>query len=388
MSAYTMVAAELEDAITNGSSKTRVEALRRITDLFINGAEQFSDDQVALFDQVIARLAAEIEARARVELADRLAHIANAPTNVIISLANDDTIEAASPVLTYSPRLDDQMLVGIAKTKGQHHLLAISQRETISEPVTDVLVTRGDLHVLRSVAQNIGARFSDNGFGVLVTRAQKDDVLATHVGLRQDIPRHQMTRLIEKASEAARRKLAAVSPVAAAEVRRVLDEIAARLKAENAPPPRNYTAAKALLADMRKLADIGEKEIRVFAQSGKFEETVVALAVMCRMPAESIAAIFENEKSDMCLVLARAAGLSWPTTKLLLILQSGRAGVSDQDAEIAKDNFDKLQPATAQRVVRFYQARKAAGAGNARGLSHTLAPPQTPSTVAASFDHF
>src|SRR4051812_25298561 len=248
MSAYTMVAAELEDAITNGSSQKRVEALRRITDLFINGAEQFSDEQVALFDEVIARLAAEIEARARVELADRLAHIANAPTNVIISLANDDTIEAASPVLTYSPRLDDQALVGIAKTKSQHHLLAISQRETISEPVTDVLVTRGDMHVLRSVAQNIGARFSDNGFGILVARAQKDDVLTTHIGLRQDIPRHHMTRLIEKASEAARRKLGAVSPVAAAEVRRVLDEIAARMKAEAAPPRRNYTAAKALVA--------------------------------------------------------------------------------------------------------------------------------------------
>jgi uncharacterized protein (DUF2336 family) len=361
MSAYTMVAAELEDAITNGSSQKRVEALRRITDLFVNGAEQFSDEQVALFDQVIARLADEIEARARVELADRLAHVANAPTNVIISLANDDTIEAASPVLAYSSRLDDQVLVGIAKTKSQHHLLAISQRETISEPVTDVLVTRGDLHVLRSVAQNIGARFSDNGFGVLVARAQKDDVLATHVGLRQDIPRHHMTRLIEKASEAARRKLAAVSPVAAAEVRRILEEIAARMKAEAAPPKRNYAAAKALVADMRKLTQVGEKEIRVFAQSGKFEETVVALAVMTKMPNEAVEAIFEHEKSDMCLVLARAAGLSWPTTKLLLIMQSGRAGVSDQDAEIAKDNFEKLQPATAQRVVRFYQARKTVG---------------------------
>ena len=86
---------------------------------------------------------------------------------------------------------------------------------------------------------------------------------------------------------------------------------------------------------------------------------------MCRMPAESIAAIFEHEKSDMCLVLARAAGLSWLTTKLLLILQSGGTVGSDQDMAIAKDNFDKLQPATAQRVVRFYQVRKAAGAGNA-----------------------
>jgi hypothetical protein len=35
--------------------------------------------------------------------------------------------------------------------------------------------------------------------------------------------------------------------------------------------------------------------------------------------------------------------------------------VSEQDLERAKDNFDKLQPATAQRVVRFYQVRNSAG---------------------------
>src|SRR5215216_40976 len=114
MTAYTMVADELEDAIANGSSQKRVEALRRITDLFINGAGQFSEHHVELFDQVMARLAADIEARARVELADRLAKIPNAPATVIAELAADDIIEVASPILTHSTRLDDQVLVGIA----------------------------------------------------------------------------------------------------------------------------------------------------------------------------------------------------------------------------------------------------------------------------------
>jgi|SRR5262245_12143520 len=360
MPTYKLVADELEEAIANGSSQKRVETLRRITDLFAKGAEQFNDEHVELFDQVISRLSTEMEARARADLAERLAHIPNAPVNVIKDLAADDVIEVASPILTHSARLDDQTLIGIAQTKSQHHLLAISQRETISEPITDVLVTRGNQQVLKSIAQNTGAKFSDSGYGTLVKRAIGDDPLATQIGLRKDIPPKHMAKLIEKASDNVRRKLAAANPVAAAEINRALAEIAARMKAEAAGPARDFSAAKALVAEMQKLGKLGENEIRVFAQSGKLEETIVCLSVLCGIPIESVENIFCNDKSDMCLVLARAAGLSWLCTKLLLLLQAGGAGISDQDLAGAKDNFEKLQPATAQRVVRFYQVRQTA----------------------------
>ena len=56
MAAYKLVAVELEDAIANGTSQKRVETLRRITDLFVGGADQFSDEHVELFDEVITRL--------------------------------------------------------------------------------------------------------------------------------------------------------------------------------------------------------------------------------------------------------------------------------------------------------------------------------------------
>jgi hypothetical protein len=57
-------------------------------------------------------------------------------------------------------------------------------------------------------------------------------------------------------------------------------------------------------------------------------------------------------------VIARAAGFSWPTAKQILLLQSTAGSLSEQDLARAKDNFEKLQPATAQRVVRFYQVRQ------------------------------
>ena len=108
---------------------------------------------------MIGRLAAAIEAKARVELSNRLAPIANAPSGVIHLLAFDDDIAVAEPVLLHSPRLDDSALVANANSKSQRHLFAISQRQRLSEAVTDILVQRGDRLVVHSVAKNAGAKY-------------------------------------------------------------------------------------------------------------------------------------------------------------------------------------------------------------------------------------
>src|SRR5277367_6694776 len=126
---------ELESALASSDIARRVAILTHTTDLFINGAEHYSEQQVGVFDDVMARLVNTIEAKARAKLAQRLAPVANAPSNVIHMLAFDDDIEVAGAVLTLSERLDERDLLISAGTKGQKHLLAISQRRTVSEAV-------------------------------------------------------------------------------------------------------------------------------------------------------------------------------------------------------------------------------------------------------------
>ena len=78
---------ELETTLASGSNSRGIEILTSVTDLFINGAPRFSEDQIGVFDDVMARLMVRIEAKARAKLAQRLAPIANAPRNVIRLLA-------------------------------------------------------------------------------------------------------------------------------------------------------------------------------------------------------------------------------------------------------------------------------------------------------------
>src|SRR5712671_5965395 len=135
MSGVGAIIAELEDAFQSGVSEKRVDMLRRVTDLFVGGANVYTEEHVALFDDVIGRLSRGIEAKVRAELSNRLAPIANAPLTVIKALGADDAIEVAAPVLTQSSRIRDEDLVEIINTKSQVHLLAISNREHIPHVV-------------------------------------------------------------------------------------------------------------------------------------------------------------------------------------------------------------------------------------------------------------
>jgi len=64
---------ELQATLAHGTVARRVETLRRVTDLFINGAVDFSDEQIALFDDVFQCLTDHIETAAKALLANRLA---------------------------------------------------------------------------------------------------------------------------------------------------------------------------------------------------------------------------------------------------------------------------------------------------------------------------
>lgn len=182
------IIAEIEGTFASGSADKQADILRRVTDLFLAGADNYSDEHVDLFDGVVSRIAEKIETKARAELAHRLAPAPNAPPMTVRKLARDDSIEVAGPILSLSNRLSDEDLLAIASGNSQDRLLAISKRSTLSEKVSEVLVTHGNRDVVLSVTRNEGARFSDAGYTKLVDRSINDEVLAICVSMRERHP--------------------------------------------------------------------------------------------------------------------------------------------------------------------------------------------------------
>jgi uncharacterized protein (DUF2336 family) len=349
---------ELEEVVQHGSAEKRAETLRRITSLFLDGVPTFNDDHIALFDDVMGCLIEEIEAKALAELSRRLAPVAEAPPGVVRTLADNDDIAVAAPVLRQG-RLADPDLLRIAANKGQAHLQALAERKGISEAVSEILVTRGDREVSRSMAKNSQARLSDNAFSTLVRRAKDDNVLAERVGMRTDIPPRLFRQLLMQASEVVQnRLLAQARPETQAEIRRILQKVTEEVAA--AAALRNYTAALEAVRALHKQRKLTETDIANYAKSGKYEETIAALAIVCSVPVEVVDRLMSGERADPVLILARAAGFGWSTVREIINARPG-AKQSPLVLDAAYENFERLTAATAQRVVRFWQVRQGTG---------------------------
>jgi uncharacterized protein (DUF2336 family) len=186
-SAQQMIA-ELDAALGSAPVKRRVAIMRKVTDLYIEGAATFTEEQIAFFDIVMKLLAQRVGREALIELVGLLANTDNAPADTVNRLAQDDDIAVAGPILQNSNALVDSVLVEIAKGKGQKHLLAIAARARINAVITDALIGRGFQDVVRKVVANDGAQLSENTFVKLINDCNRDKGLAKQIAARKDIP--------------------------------------------------------------------------------------------------------------------------------------------------------------------------------------------------------
>lgn len=353
---------ELQNALAHGTVARRVEMLRRVTDLFIDNAVGYSSAQLAIFDDVFDCLIRQIETSARQMLSERLAPLANAPTQTIRTLAFDDVIAVAAPVLSQSERLDDKALIENARTKSQDHLLAISTRRTLSGALTDVLVQRGNDAVVKSAAGNPGAEFSDHGYTTLLSRAEGHDDIATAVGCRADIPRHFYLGLIAKASAAVQAKLGAANPRMADEVSQVVREATRRARLAPGTITEQTTISHHLVRSLFEDGRLDEDEVVKFAYAGKFDEANAAIACLANVPVSVAETMMVEAHTEGIFILAKVAKFSWQTVEAIMRMREQLSGAKLADSAADRDIYERLRLTTAQQVLRFHRMQQAASA--------------------------
>jgi uncharacterized protein (DUF2336 family) len=348
---------DLEAAIASSDIGRRAAILRRVADLFVSTSGNLSNQKTALFDIVMRQLLDEIETGARARFAEYLAERPAAPSGILRELALDDVIEIARPILSRAETLDEMTLVEGARHKSQAHLLAISTRRLIPSSVTDILLERGDREVALSTAGNPGASFSEFGYSSLVQRSSGDDEMAVCTWSRPEIPRRHLLELFAEASEAVRRRLSKEDPRKAALIAETVTRAASQLQTRTREGSADFAGASARVQSLRDAGKLDESVLFDFANSQKFAETVLALSIMCDLPVGLVERALVEERSEQILVLAKAIGLTWKTTKAILLLQA-RAGKPAAELDSLLETFLRLKPETAAKAVQFYRLRE------------------------------
>jgi uncharacterized protein (DUF2336 family) len=367
MTKLTSLISEIQNTAASGLTKRRLKALTRITDLFVAGSGRHSSKQTELFDEIFKTLVAAIELETRVKLARRLATDPDAPASLVRAFAFDDAIAVAAPVLSQSEALSEADLVANAGSQGQGHLEAIAHRRTISEAITEILIARGEPNVVRTVATNAGARFSDDSFRELVARAVGDAQLALGVGTRKDIPRHHFLKLLETASASVCARMLAANPRFADTVKDAVTEVVDDINLELRNKSKDHAKAKWRVQQLQYWHDLGEGNVHAAARAQSFERAALALSVLARCPIETAERAILNENPGVVQVIAKAAGCSWATVKALLLMRAADRRMSERDLAQAREDFERLETRTAKTVVEFHRKR--------RGMRSIASPP-------------
>ncbi len=348
------------------------ETVRRITDLFLRDCERLRDEHVAVFDEVISMLASRIEAHARAELAERLADVENAPPSLIRRLAHDEIL-VARPILSRSPRLSDDDLVDVAIAMGRNHMIAITERDTLSATVTDVLVEHGDQVVVHATVKNPKANFSEPGFGKLVSRSRNDEALQVVLGERPDLPLHRLKELIEQAKSTVRQRLVAtlgersaavvddaVEVGAAAGYSEAVGGLYQRLGPNPSPGDAAQRAAR---------GELGESDVFNYALAGNAAEAGSALNLLAKLPPAFAERILTDPPDDLLLIVCRSLDFSWETVEALRRLKKPPPGTPLHTGKL-RSGYETLNKVTAQRVIRFLRARDPGhGTSGSNGLA-------------------
>jgi len=361
-----------DDASQSETQDRAADTLRHVTDLFLHGAGHYSEQQLALFDDVYLRLVEKIEQAALAELSARLAPLAQAPGGVIRRLAGDAAIDVAGPVLMQSPVLTTDDLAAIAESKSQEHLLAISAREEIDPIVTDILVARGNSEVLHSVAGNAGAAFSDAGYAQLIQKSHQDLTLGELIAGRSDISLLGVRRLLKRATKAVcARLLQTVNPEYKRDVHETLLRIFDRVDNDI---HRERDAALYAVAALQAEGKVDAKCVHDFCRAGQMARATAALSALSSASFELVAEVFDTGRNHPLLVVCKAAALPWSTAFALLKLRPGQSDIVEFQFDDLLSIYCRLSPAAARRALRFWEMRLKQKPAEDTSLTETQKP--------------
>jgi uncharacterized protein (DUF2336 family) len=362
MPASNALPTDLEGTAKADASERHARMLRQMTDLFLSDAERLNENQIGVFDEVLACLIERMEAQTLAQLSISLADTNFAPRKVVRQLAHHQEATVATPVLAKSNRLSDAALLEIAATRGQHHLLAISGRPGLNEPLTDVLLERGDNKVSHALVANSGARFSEAGYSSLIERAGKDEQLAEKLGVRPDMPADKRQELMSKASAFVQKRLLKTAPPEIrVKIQQAIQAVAKQIEAEAPKPVVDYREAETRVVALNRAGKLGDQTINRFAVEERHVDIIAALALLATVEIKTIEPLLGNPQPDGLIVACKASRLDWSTTAMVLRCRPNCPPLAKPELKQARELFDSLSLSAAQNTIRFWSAQGSAG---------------------------
>jgi len=358
---------ELQNLAAERSPEKRLGLLHKITDLFFAGIDTHTESETSLFNEVIDHIVDQISHDARIDVATNLATLPGFPLPVVRKLAHDRDIEVARPVIRGAIGLTDLDLIDIGRKASDQHLDAIAGRVPLSEAVTDVLVDRGSLDVVRTVSANPGAAFSEWGMDTLVGKAREDDSLQRILVERSDLTQTAVDKLSSIVSEALAVKLAErgyqVSGQIPEKIVQTARDAFARAVRDR---DRGAQTAERLIAQFGAGRITLEYALLEIIKSQQMLAVATLLSHHTGLDRNVLMKILSGGTRQTVMVLLRALDLPWTAVAALMAFRATKQRAPSPPDVHAQRDFEAIDSSAAKRTLHFLQTRAKGGAEAAK----------------------
>lgn len=344
---------QLVELARNRTTEGRSALVAAIGDLFDITDRQFSDQELALMNDILKKLIQDVARPIRAALAEKLAHARSAPVEVIEALGNDE-IDVATPILRFSEFLTDRALIDIVRRRTRQHRLAIAMRARVSSGVCDALVEMKENDVIRQLLTNHGAQISQATLAFLADQSAWIDEYQEPLLRRRDLGPDLAKRMYAHVSGGLRNFILAHFQIDRAELDAALAEATSNAL-ERATSDNHVDAAQALADKLAKRNELTYDLVVQTLRRGEVQLFEAMISQLTTLPKELVVRLLYEEEADGFVIVARVCGFDRSTfTTLFLMLQRAHPRHDADDPQQLRrglELYDRLRPETARKVA-------------------------------------
>lgn len=295
--------------------EVRGELARKIGRLVPTLTDEESARLTDIALEVLNVLAGDHEPRVRAIISEELKRADNVPRDLIRKLAEDLEDIVAAPVLEYSPLLRDEDLIEIIGRglKGRH-LIAVSRRRSLPEPVSDAVVDTGDIPAMAALLENATATIGARALDRIIDAAEHDEKWHNAMVYRDDLPVRTVLRIASFVSAALMEALIERNKDNAGLVEDLRKTVRDRIeKGEFAGGAAPKDSAETRAQKAFKSNKLDEAAIQTAMDGDDIAFVRYGLGLLADMPIDTVNTMLNSGSGKAVVALAWKAGLSMDT---------------------------------------------------------------------------
>lgn len=338
------------------SETERSRLAETVSDLFAERNENLSDRERSLMFDILHRIIHDVEQSVRKTLSERLAAVPDVPRELIRVLANSE-IDVAYPILVMSEALCDEDLIEVIRHRTLEHQLAITQRNSVSEVVSDVLVGTGNETVICSLLRNPNSRISRATMEYIVEQSKRVDTFQEPILRRRDLDPALAKRMFVWVSAVLRQYIVDNFEIDGDTVDQLLEAVACE---EFKAAPRKDKRRSTELAERLDEEGMATPDLMIAALSeGEVPLFAAMFARRCEIPESMFMRILFDPGGEGLAIACKAIGLGKAVfSSIYTISRKARPGDAkgiQRETRRLLSFYDRMSTEAARRVLEKWR---------------------------------